>query len=151
MQNPIATYNPLPLSNLTDTLPHIDFAAYFAAFTPRNFPSVVIQTYPAYASSLSEILDETSENVLEAYLIVRSALTLAPHLGMRTEVWQAQRSLYELLTGIKKDVVGDRSEYCIEKVEESLGFAVGRYFVNETFAGDSKEKGTKIITSMEIH
>ncbi|KNZ75362.1 Endothelin-converting enzyme 1, partial [Termitomyces sp. J132] len=148
VQNPIATYNPLPLSNLTDTLPQIDFPEYFAAFTPRNFPSIVIQTYPAYASSLAEILDKTSKDVLEAYLIVRAALALAPHLGLRTEAWQAQRSLYELLNGIKKGVVGDRSEYCIEKVEESLGFAVGRYFVNETFAGDSKEKGTQIITDI---
>ncbi|KAG5716301.1 Endothelin-converting enzyme 1 [Termitomyces sp. T112] len=148
VQNPIATYNPLPLSNLTDTLPQIDLPEYFAAFTPRNFPSIVIQTYPAYASSLAETLDKTSKDVLEAYLIVRAALALAPHLGLRTEAWQAQRSLYELLNGIKKGVVGDRPEYCIEKVEESLGFAVGRYFVNETFAGDSKEKGTQIITDI---
>ncbi|KAG6886039.1 hypothetical protein C0993_005223 [Termitomyces sp. T159_Od127] len=148
LQNPIATYNPLPLSNLTDTLPQIDFPAYFAAFTPRNFPSVVIQTHPAYASSLTKILHKTSEDVVEAYLIVRAALALAPYLGSSTEAWQAQRSLYELLNGIKKGVVGDRSEYCTEKVEESLGFAVGRYFVNETFAGDSKERGTKIITEI---
>lgn len=150
VQNPIATYNPLPLSNLTDTLPQVDFPEYFAAFTPRNFPSIVIQTHPPYASSLAKILRKTSEDVVEAYLVVRATLTLAPYLGSTTEAWQAQRSLYELLTGIKKGVVGDRSEYCIEKVEESMGFAVGRYFVNETFAGDSKEKGTKIITGKEI-
>ncbi|KAG6832683.1 hypothetical protein H0H92_012255 [Tricholoma furcatifolium] len=144
-QDPIATYNPLPLSNLTDSLPQIDFPNYFASFTPRNFPSSVIMTYPAYAPSLSDALNETSSDVIEAYLVVRAALALAPHLGTSTEAWQAQRSLYELLNGIKKGVVGDRSEYCIGKVEESLGFAVGRYFVNETFGGDSREKGTKII------
>ncbi|KAG6891339.1 hypothetical protein C0992_008793 [Termitomyces sp. T32_za158] len=148
LQNPIATYNPLPLSNLTDTLRQIDFPEYFAAFTPRNFPSVVIQTYPAYASSLNKILRKTSADVVEAYLIVRAALALAPYLGSSTEAWQAQRTLYELLNGIKRGVVGDRSEYCIARVEESLGFAVGRYFVNDTFAGDSKEKGTKVITEI---
>ncbi|KAG6917789.1 hypothetical protein DXG01_001061 [Tephrocybe rancida] len=148
LQDPIATYNPLPLSNLTDALPQIDFPSYFAAYTPRNFPSAVIMTYPAYASSLAEILEKTSPDVVEAYLIVRTALALAPHLGTSTEAWLAQRSLFEHLNGIKKGAVGDRSEYCIGKVEESLGFAVGRYFANETFAGDSKEKGTRIITDI---
>ncbi|KAG6820570.1 hypothetical protein H0H93_015090 [Arthromyces matolae] len=145
LQDPIATYNPLLLSNLTEALPQIDFPAYFAAHTPRNFPSIVVQTYPSYASSLAQILDKTPKEVIEAYLITRAALALAPHLGATTEAWQAQRVIYEVLNGIKKGIVGDRSEYCVEKVEESLGFAVGRYFVNETFGGDSKEKGTKVI------
>ncbi|KAG6845228.1 hypothetical protein H0H87_012220 [Tephrocybe sp. NHM501043] len=147
-QDPIATYNPLPVSNLTDALPEIDFPAYFAAYTPRNFPSTVVMTYPEYATSLAKILNETSPDVVEAYLLVRATLTLSPHLGMSTEAWQAQQTLFELLNGIKKGAVGDRSEYCIGKVEESMGFAVGRYFANETFAGGSKEKGTKIITNI---
>ncbi|GLB35092.1 putative peptidase family M13 [Lyophyllum shimeji] len=148
LQNPIATYNPVPLTHLTDALPQIDFPAYFSSFTPRTFPETVVMTYPAYASALGEILDDTSSNVLEAYLIVRAALTLAPHLGTSTEAWQAQRSLYELLTGIKKGAVGDRSEYCVGKVEETLGFAIGRYFVNETFGGDSREQATKVISDI---
>ncbi|KAJ7359289.1 hypothetical protein DFH08DRAFT_686473, partial [Mycena albidolilacea] len=45
----------------------------------------------------------------------------------------------------KKGAVGDRVEYCARKVEQHLGFAAGRYFVNQTFGGDSREKGTKII------
>ncbi|KAF8078094.1 hypothetical protein FPV67DRAFT_33082 [Lyophyllum atratum] len=147
-QDPIATYNPVPLSNLTDALTQIDFPAYFSSFTPRSFPEAVIMTYPAYASALSEILEETSSSILEAYLVVRAALSLAPNLGTSTEAWQAQRSLYELLTGIKKGAVGDRSEYCVGKVEESLGYAVGRYFVNETFGGDSRAEGTKVITDI---
>lgn len=67
---------------------------------------------------------------------------------MSTEAWQAQRTLQETLTGIKKGAVGDRAEYCIGKVEESLGFAAGRYFINETFTGESREKGTKVITGL---
>ncbi|KZS99524.1 zincin, partial [Laetiporus sulphureus 93-53] len=53
--------------------------------------------------------------------------------------------LEERLKGLKKGAVGDRAEFCTTQVEEAMGFATGRYFVNETFAGDSKEKGTRII------
>jgi endothelin-converting enzyme len=103
-------------------------------------------THPPYAVNLAKLLDETPSNVIEAYLVIRAALSLSPYLGTATEAWQAQRSLLESLTGIKKGAVGERSEYCIGQVENALGFAAGRFFVNETFAGDSREKGTKVIT-----
>ncbi|KAF9483849.1 zincin [Pholiota conissans] len=147
-QNPIATYNPVPLSNLTDAVPQIHFPTYFSTFTPRNYPDRVILTYPAYAISLASILNDTASDVLEAYLVTRAALALSPYLGMETEAWQAQRSLLEALTGIKKGAIGDRGEYCIGRTEDALGFAAGRFFVNETFGGDSREKGTKVITDI---
>lgn len=145
-QDPIATYNPVPVSNLTDTVTQIHFPAYFSTFTPRNYPDRIIMTYPEYAVSLADILNETSSKVVEAYLVTRAALALSPFLGMDTEAWQAQRSLHEVLSGIKKGAVGDRAEYCIGQTENALGFAAGKYFVNETFGGDSRKKGTKVIT-----
>jgi endothelin-converting enzyme len=103
-------------------------------------------TYPAYTRSLTSILGETETDVLEAYLVSRAALVLASRLGPSTASWKAVRNLREVLQGIKPGAVGDRAEYCIDSVDDALGFATGRYFVNETFAGDSKEKGTKVIT-----
>jgi len=50
------------------------------------------------------------------------------------------------LGGIKKGAVADRWETCVAMSEGALGFAVGRYFVNETFGGASKEEGTQVIT-----
>ncbi|KAF9052689.1 hypothetical protein BJ165DRAFT_1413126 [Panaeolus papilionaceus] len=147
-QDPVATYNPVRLSNLTETITQIKFPTYFSTFTPRTFPDRVILTYPPYAKSLYEILNTTKSDVIESYLIVRAGFTLSPYLSMQTDAWKAQRSLLEALTGIKKGAIGDRSEYCVERVEETLGFAAGRYFVNATFGGDSKEKGTKVITDI---
>lgn len=150
-QDPIATYNPAPISNLTDALPEIAFNTYFSTFTPRNFPTRVILTSTTYAASLSEILAETSHETVEVYLEVRAALALANHLGATTEAWKAVRSLQERLSGIKPGAVGDRAEYCVGRVEDALGFAAGRYFVKEVFNGDSREKGTKVITGACDH
>ena len=147
-QDPVRAYNPLPLSNLTDSLPQVHFPTYFATFTPRTFPEKVIVTYPAYIASLSDILKSTSGDVIEAYLVVRAAMTLAPYLGMSTEAWRAQRELEEILTGIK--VVGDRAEYCVGRIEEALGFATGRYFVNDTFTEESREQGAKVIGGQHV-
>ena len=145
VQDPTATYNPVHISKLTDTLTQIHFPTYFSKFNVHHEPKKVILNYPPYLESLSDILDETSSEIIEAYLIIQAALNLSPYLGMDTEAWNAQRSLVEALTGIKKGAVGDRAEYCVGQVEERLGFAAGRYFVNETFGGESREKGTMVI------
>lgn len=89
----------------------------------------MIVTYPEYYHSLSKILKETSAEVVEAYLVTRTALTFSPFLGMETEAWQAERSLQETLKGIKKGAVGERWETCVQTVEDTLGFAIGRFFV----------------------
>ena len=145
-QDPIGTYNPRPLSNLTDSLPQINFTDYFAKLGTRSYPERVIITHPSYPPSLSDILNHTSSDVVEAYLVVRATLKLARYLGQNTEIWKAVRSLEETLKGIKKGAVGDRAEFCVTQVEKALGFAAGRYFVNESFGADSREKGIKVIT-----
>ncbi|EKM55471.1 uncharacterized protein PHACADRAFT_256119 [Phanerochaete carnosa HHB-10118-sp] len=148
LQDPIATYNPVPLLNLTDALPEIAWSTYFSTFTPRHYPERVILTSTTYPASLSSILQETDRDTLEAYLETRAALALSLHLGTTTEAWRATRVLEERLRGIKPGAVGDRAEYCVGRVEGAMGFAIGRYFVKEVFGGDSREKSTKVITDI---
>lgn len=146
--DPYATYNPVSVSKFTEVLPQFHFSTYLSTFAPRNFPKLIIVTDDAYAKFLSKILIETPADIVEAYLVSRTALSLSPYLGQSTEPWKAVRSLEEELHGMKKGAVGDRAEFCTSTVEMAMGFAAGRYFVNETFAGDSKEKGTKVITDI---
>ena len=150
LQDPIATYNPVPLSNLTESLPQFDFKAYFSTFAPRNFPNRVILPSITFPAALSEILADTPKSTIQAYLETRAALSLAANLGIETEAWLAVRSLEERLRGIKPGAVGDRAEFCVGKVEAAMGFAAGRYFVQKTFGGDSRTKGTKVITGLSL-
>jgi endothelin-converting enzyme len=145
-QDPIATYNPVPISNLTNSLPQFSFHEYFSAFTPRSYPTRVILMSTSYPAALSSILDETHREVLKAYLETRAALEFSRYLGYGTEAWRATRVLTERLTGIKPGAVGDRAEICVSNIESAMGFAAGRYFVQEVFGGDSREKGTRVIT-----
>ncbi|KAL4074557.1 hypothetical protein V8B97DRAFT_2022777 [Scleroderma yunnanense] len=147
-QDPFGTYNPTGINTLKSALPQINFPDYFATFTPRFFPSRVIITYKPYPSSLSEILKRTHPDVIEAYLVVRAALEYAPNLGTTTEAWKAVRQLREHLDGLRPGAIGERSEFCIRKVESAMGFATGRYFVNETFPGNSRAKSSEIISNI---
>jgi endothelin-converting enzyme len=113
----------------------LDFPTYFGALFPRNFPETVIITYPPYLEQLSSFLAETETDVLQAYFIARAAFTLAPYLSTNTEPWKIVRELEELLNGLKKGAIGDREEWCLTQVENALGFAVGRFFVEREFGG----------------
>ncbi|EIN07767.1 Metalloprotease [Punctularia strigosozonata HHB-11173 SS5] len=144
--DPFGTYNPTPIANLTHALPQVAWGKYFASMTPRAYLGLVIVTYPAYPAKVAAILAETKGEVVAAYFVARAARALSPHLGHGTVPWKVTRELAEVLQGIKKGAVADRSEWCISKVESALGFALGRYFVNETFTGDLREKVTKVVT-----
>ncbi|KAG6371391.1 Metalloprotease [Boletus reticuloceps] len=147
-QDPFGTYNPTSINTLKSALPQINFPDYLATFTPRFFPSRVIITYKPYPSSLSRILERTSSDVIEAYLVVRAALEYAPNLGTTTEAWKAVRQLQEVLSGLRPGAIGERSEFCMRKVDDAMGFATGRYFVNATFPRDSKERATQLISDI---
>ncbi|KXN89289.1 Endothelin-converting enzyme 2, partial [Leucoagaricus sp. SymC.cos] len=146
--DPIATYNPFNTTDFVQLLPQVDFPTYFSAFNNQTSPSRIIVNSPEYAKAVSQILSETPDQVVESYLVFQAALSLSPYLGMGTDAWQAQRSLVEFLNGIQKGAVSDRGETCIGLVVNSLGFAMGRYFVNATFPGDSREKGTTVISNV---
>lgn len=118
--DPIGSYNPTSFSNLTSQLPEVNLANYLATFSPRAFPSRVIVTYPPYVSSLSTILEKASKETVEAYLIARVALQLAPLLGPGTEAWKTVRELKEILGGMKRGVLPDRAEYCAKQVSDTM-------------------------------
>ncbi|KAG8715265.1 hypothetical protein FRC11_004997 [Ceratobasidium sp. 423] len=145
---PFETYNPTNLTDLAAALPAIDFPSYFSTFTPRAFPSRVIVSYPEYPSKLNGIIESTDYDIIEAYLVVHASLELGPHLGTSTAVWKAVRALKETLQGLKKGVVGDRGEWCLGKVEEALGFAAGRFYVQKAFGGDSRKKAESVIMNV---
>lgn len=112
----------MPFLNLTANLTQIKFPEYLATFAPRVFPSSVVVTYPPYVSSLSQILKSADSEVVEAYLIVRVALSLSPLLGQETEAWKVVRELKEILGGLKKGAVPDRAEYCAKQVSDTMGY-----------------------------
>ncbi len=64
------------------------------------------------------------------------------HVG---EVTQAQQALVESLQGIKKGQVPDRSDWCVQLVENSMGFAAGRFFVQETLEAIARSKSERSV------
>ncbi|KAF8758456.1 Peptidase family M13 [Rhizoctonia solani] len=95
----------------------------------RAFPSRVIVSYPEYPSKLNAIIGSTDYDIIEAYLVARASSNLDP-----ISVPQLQS--------------GRPGEWCLGKVEEALGFAAGRFYVQKAFGGDSRKKAESVITNV---
>lgn len=111
----------------------MDFPGYLSAFTPRNFPENVIVTYPPYFKKLEKLVESTTAEVLQAYFVTRAALSLSLYLGLNTEPWRVVNEFSQALNGIKKGTPIDREKWCLAKLQGSLGFMAGRFFVNDVF------------------
>lgn len=132
--DPVAVYNPQPLANLTKyTDTFMNFPGYLSAFTPRNFPKNVIVTYPPYFAKLEKLVESTTAEVLQAYLITRAAMKLSPLLGPSTEPWRIVTEFNQALQKVKKGTPTDRGKWCLAQMQNDLGFIAGRFFVDEVF------------------
>ncbi|KXN82890.1 Membrane metallo-endopeptidase-like 1 [Leucoagaricus sp. SymC.cos] len=148
LKDPIATYNPFSAAEFFALLLQIDFPTCFSSFHPQAFPSRIIVISPSYNQNLYQVLAETFDDVIEPRLVFRAGLGLSTLLGMGMEAWQVQRSLYNALIGSQASTVGGCGEYCVSRIINTLRFAMGRYFVNEAFTGDSRERTTVIVSNI---
>lgn len=150
MDNPLLTYNPLSikqLSKLTDGI--VNWRDYFSGFFTRpEFPDPLIVATPSYFGNLSAIIDAQQDYVLEAYFVWRTALRFGKLLGPKNTIRQETSRLTSFLRGIPLDAVPDRSETCIQSVQDSVGFLIGHFYVDAAFPGRSKEYASEIIDAV---
>ncbi|GAA5842860.1 hypothetical protein JCM11251_005829 [Rhodosporidiobolus azoricus] len=143
---PIPTYNPLNASTLQVLFPSISFANYFASFGPRpRFPDPVVVTSPGFFANLTEILEGTGPDALEAYFVVQTALSYGDLLGAKQPIRKQVDLFSNKINGIAPDSHKPRDELCLDAALESYGFLIGRPFVQRAFPGESKAYAENII------
>ncbi|KAL8292016.1 hypothetical protein RQP46_001482 [Phenoliferia psychrophenolica] len=148
LDDPKATYNRNNRTELQALLPAISFADYFASYTPRPaYPNPVIVTSPSYLQNATKILDSVDPEVLEAYFVFRAAQTLGLLLGPKQTVRKEIEWLNNFLGGIAEGVRAPRGDVCLALLLENYGFLIGKYYVEKSFAGDSKDIAEGIIVA----
>jgi len=150
VENPTLTYNPASLSNLnhlTDDI--INFRDYYSGFSPRpGLPDPVIVATPSYFGNMTGIVAKTSDDVLEAYFLWRTAQNFGLLLGPSQTVRKEVTRLNSFLGGINEGVRPRREDSCLQSVQDNLGFLIGRYYVMSAFGGDSKDYAEDIIEAV---
>jgi predicted metalloendopeptidase len=88
-----------------------------------------------YFGNLSVVIQEAGLDVLEPYLVWRSIQSLKSYAPkVLREVFAP---LDEKLTGASSKIETPRSDLCLDVLKNHMGDAVGKWFVQETFRGES--------------
>ncbi|XP_072047744.1 neprilysin-like [Amphiura filiformis] len=146
-----ALYNPTTISGLDKAIPEINWMQYFNTIMPDELTPLpdteeVINQSPDYMKNASRITkDETPQRVVANYLIWRITMNRISSLSQRYR--DAQQVYYNVLYGTSS--VSARWRDCVDYVNGALEMASGRMYVEENFAGDSKENMAIMIANLK--
>ncbi len=140
------TYNPMPLSKLQATASNIDWTAYFNKTGLKNLDSVVV-SQPKALARMNELLKTTPIEDLKAYLswnlINGSASVLSPELEKAN--WEFYS---KVLSGAQKQ--RPIEERAVDVVNNSLGEALGKLYVEKKFPAEAKKKAKEMIDNIVL-
>lgn len=138
------TYNPMPISKLQSIASNIDWNAYFSKTGLKNLDSVVV-SQPKALAKMNELLKATPIEDLKAYLtwnlINGSASLLSPELEKAN--WEFYS---KVLSGAQKQ--RPIEERAVDVVNNSLGEALGKLYVDKKFPAEAKTKAKEMIDNI---
>lgn len=145
LRDPSKTYHRLDRAGLEEQVPSVDWGAWLAA---QGIPDVTtINVYsPEATKGMAELVRSTDLDVLKAYLRWHLLSAFAPQLGQA--FFDEDHAFY----GVK--VYGQqepepRWKRCVRATSRAMGEVLGRYFVEEKFGGDSKERALAMVEDIE--
>ncbi|PWN89837.1 zincin [Acaromyces ingoldii] len=144
LEDPLATYNPTSLRQLSYLFESVDWPTYLSALSVRVPKSVIVQS-PSFVKSLDSLLSRTKTPVIEAYLAWTALRTLGLYLGPSVPLRKPIDALDRRSKGVDEDAKVDREGYCLGRINEALGFMAGRFFVKEAFSQDARQQAQNII------
>jgi endothelin-converting enzyme/putative endopeptidase len=122
----------------------LDWKGYFKALGHPKMSAINV-TVPQFFEALPALLAETDASVLRDYMrwhLISSTASL-----LSKEIVEADFQFAGALTGTKE--LSPRWERCVGATNGALADAVGKGFVAETFAGDSKDVANTMIADVE--
>lgn len=135
------TYNPMSVEKLKALTPSVDWEGLFQKAGLHNLKEVVV-VMPKYMKELEAIFKDTPMSVLKAYLRWTTFNNNTDYLT--EEIGWANFDFYgKEMTGVQKQ--RPKEERALSVVNESLGEALGKIYVEEKFPPEAKEKADEMV------
>ncbi len=133
-------YNPMSMADLQAQVPNLDLTMLLDALG-TSAPETVVVSEPRYFPVLSALLDERSIDDIRDYARLRTIVAFQPYL---TTAFDAPLSELNLaLTG--SGVLPPIEERALEALMAELGQPVGRLYVENFFAQDTRDRAIEMI------
>jgi endothelin-converting enzyme/putative endopeptidase len=145
MRDPENIYHLQPIATFEASLPGVDFGAFLDAMhSPRV--SELNNATPAFFPVLLKEMDAADLRMLKAYMRYQLLTTSADRLPQRFD--EENFDFYgRKLNGQPEQAA--RWKRCSNGVNGALGEALGKVYVEQYFAGDSKTKMVQMVSDIE--
>ena len=144
-RDPNRVYHKLPLGDLSALTPGFDWSRYFQSANAPSFTELNISV-PDFLKAMDAAVTATSLEDLKTYVrwhLVHAEAELLP----KAFVDENFKFYGHALTGAEQ--LEPRWRQCVSAVDDALGFALGRKFVDETFGAEGKARTLKMVQEIE--
>ena len=143
-RDPVKTYNPMTLAQLSEKAPAIDWKAYLAAGELVDPPFVSI-AQPSYFWAMAKLVRSEPLDVWKAYMRVHlmdSVSTVLP-----ADVREARFQFHGVaMNGLKTDRA--RWERAVGTLNNSMGEAIGQIYVSDYFPPAYKTRMVELVDNL---
>jgi predicted metalloendopeptidase len=141
-RDPRATYNKYTFAQLPTLAPHINWKIFNQALGIDNKVNYLVISQPSYIKQLDQLIQQTPMSVWRAYLTWQLLKGYAK--GLPTSLYNESFDFYgKQLMGVKKDQ--PRWKNGIAFVENSMGEALGRFYVARYFPPKNKQHALQMV------
>lgn len=144
LRDPERSNNMFSVEQLKREMPNIDWDAYFMSFGIQ--PTIVNVASLEYIQYLSDLMKQLTFNEMIAYFKWRTLTKLQEFMPKRFRD-ENFNFFSRKLRGIHS--VPSREEICLDSTTNTIGFALGKKFVEQAFSTDSKETVQRMVDDIE--
>ncbi len=145
LRDPLATYHPMPVAQLTTLAPHVPWTAYFATYHAPAFTTIDV-ALPGYVTAYDGLLTSTPLPAWKAFLKYKVADAYAGSLPKRfADASFAFRGT--TLSGIKEQL--PRNQRCTAAADASLRDILGKAYVAKVFTPATKARALALVNNLQ--
>ncbi len=145
LRNPMASYNPMTLDQITTQFPNVDLRRYFKNQGLNNVDIVVVGQPKSFAA-VDSIMKNASEQELRDYITAGYVSTAASYLS--DDFINAEFELSKAVSGVQQ--LQPRWKRALSVPNGMLGEAVGQLYVEKHFPQSSKDKMLELVNNLKI-
>lgn len=148
LEDVIKAYNPKTTCELQQLVPQLSFNKIMRELAPAGYTAkYVIVSSPSYLQNMSEIVDDTPKEIVQAYLVWKTILAYSPKI--EDPVIEPLRRFFNELEGKDADAREDRWRTCIRSCDNTLSWSLSKFYVDQAFSPKDKQFGDEIIDDIK--
>ena len=145
LRNPMASYNPMTIEQISQQYPNVDLNRYFNNQGLNNV-DVVIVGQPKSFAAVDSIMKNASEEELRDYITAGYISSAASFLS--DDFINAEFELSKVVSGVQQ--LQPRWKRALSVPNGILGEAVGQLYVEKYFPQSSKDKMLELVNNLKI-